>query len=189
MKISNKIKVTLFSVILASLLLVIFLLIPLWNDIKKGSQDLISAKDNIVTLAAQNEGIKIFKNNYQTYKPGLEKIDQLFIDPNDVVGFIEFLESTAYSRQISPKISLQPQTTGQNFMIFTISAKGAFSQMLKLIEKLESGPYFMEIQNFSLQNSQSQNGQQTDIIKEYASKNYSLRQIDSIITIKVYTRQ
>jgi hypothetical protein len=110
MKNKSKIYIILLIFALVSLFLVIFFIWPLFKEIERNSKDLISAKNNIVTLGAQINETENFKNNYGTYKPNLEKIDQLFIDADNPVDFIEFLENTASSSKITSQISLPPST-------------------------------------------------------------------------------
>ena len=175
---NNKIYTTLFILLAVFLILIVFLIWPLFREIQKNSADLVSAKNNIATLNAQTSQITNFKDNYQSYKPELDKIDQLFADPNNLIGFIEFLENTASNSQVTSKISLQPSSFGpnqtpkgapQDFIMFQSSLQGSFSQVMDFIKKIEAGPYLVEIENLNIQNSDKKVGA-TLTIKVYIKK-------------------
>lgn len=188
MKNSNKIYIILLIFTLTSLFLVVLFVMPILQDIEKNSKDLTSAKDNIVALSAQTNETENFKNNYETYKPNLEKIDQLFVDPNNPVDFIEFLENTASSSQITSQISLPPssvdsQPASQNFIIFQFASKGSFSDVLNFAEKIETGPYLIEIENLTIQDSEESTSGHSNISRD------SSRKVDGAFTIKVFTKK
>ena len=73
MKRNNKINIILSIFALVSLFLAVFLVLPLLSEIKKDSEDLVSAKNSVVALVNQADQIENFKNNYQIYKQNLEK--------------------------------------------------------------------------------------------------------------------
>lgn len=195
MKNNNKIYITLLIFALVSLVLIVFFVWPLFKEIEKNSDDLISAKNNIVVLGIQNSETGNFKKNYVTYKPNLDKIDQLFMDPVNPVDFIKFLEDTAGDSQITSQISLQPapkssQQTSQNFILFQFSTTGNFSSVLDFAKKIEAGPYLIEIENLTIQNSRtyassSPQGGSSIIV----SGDYSSRKVDAVFAIKAFVQK
>lgn len=180
---NNKIYTILSIFGLADLFLVVFFIwIPL-KEIEKNSEDLISARNSTVVLSAQRNAEEDFENNYASYKPEFEKIDQLFIDPNNPVDFIEFLENTASDSQITSQISLPSSTSdyskaAQNFINFQFSSKGGFPELLNFIKKIEAGPYLIEIENLTIQSSQDND----------SSKKSSYKEFDATFSIKVFTK-
>lgn len=151
---NNKIYIILSVFALISLFLIVFLIWPLFNEIKKNSQDLISARNSMVTLSAQTSETDKFKKNYDGYKLNFERIDQLFIDPNNPVNFIEFLERTANNSGITSQISLPLSSKeSKDFIIFQLSSKGSFEGVLNFLEKIESGPYLIEVGSLNIKNS------------------------------------
>lgn len=189
MKSSNKIKITLSVFSLASLLLAVFLIWPLLNEINKNSDDLVLAKKDIVILSAQSDEAENFKNNYELYKLSLEKIDRLFFNPDSPVDFIKFLEDTAASSQIISQISLAPSSAGsnktsQNFVTFQFSSKGSFSETLNFAKKIETGPYLIEIVSLTIQNSEAIAVESSNDV----AKNYSFRKVNAAFTIAAFLR-
>lgn len=184
---NNKIYIISSVFALAALLLFVFYIWPISKEIEQNSQDLISAKNDITTLGAQINETENFKKNYATYKPNLDKIDGLFIDPKNPVDFIKFLEDTASASQITSQISLPPSSENSpQFVIFQLSSRGSFSGVLNFSKKIEAGPYLIEIENLTIQNSQglTNGGGAVSFPKDYSS-----RIVDAIFTIKVFTKK
>lgn len=183
MKENNKTHTTFLILALAILLLSVFLIWPLLKSIEKNSNDLISTKNDIVALAVQIKSIENFKNNYEEYKVNLEKMEQMFFDPNNPVNFIEFLENAAYNYQVVSQINLS-SVDSQGFIIFQVSSKGDFSKILNFIKKIETGPYLAEIQNLNIKNSVLDQDKEPNIFK-----NYSSRKVDATFSIKTFTKK
>jgi len=160
-KTQNKIYIISAVFVLFILALALFLALPVFNDIKKGSAQLLSAKQDIRSLQNEAAALENFQKRYREYQPNLEKIDGMFIDLKTPVDFIQFLEKTSSDLEISSQISMPPrgqlQNTGEKwpFAIFQINFKGNFAKILELSKKLESSPYLIEIQDLSLKEAKS----------------------------------
>jgi len=141
----------------------------LMRGIAKDSEDLVSAKNKIADINAQLGETENFKKNYDSYKPNFEKIDRLFVDPENLVDFIEFMENTAADSQITSQISL-PQFSSeknQSSLAFQFFSKGEFLDILNFSKEIESGPYLIEIQNLNIQNSNEKTLAATFAIKAF----------------------
>jgi hypothetical protein len=151
--------------------------------IDENFKDLILAKNDIITLEAQIAEAKNFNENYDVYKPNLDKIDQLFVDPRNPVDLIEFFEKTSADSKITSQISLSPLTkTAQKFITLQISSKGSFSEIINFSKKIESGVYLIEIENLTIQNSAE------DLKDKNVTTDYSSRKVDAIFTIKAFAK-
>jgi len=131
-------------------LIFIFLVIyPLFDNIKKNSEVLISQKKELASLESEIENLKNFEKIYQTHHENLEKIDKLFIDPEiptDIIEFVGFLRKIAEDSQISVDISsptLKKEIAADPWpsVTFQVSCDGKFSNFGKFLEKIETGPY------------------------------------------------
>src|SRR5258706_8922742 len=113
---------------LVIILLMLFFAWPLLIEVKNSSEHLASVKNDMVILDIQNNEIENFKINYQNYKANLEKMNQLFIDPQNPVDFIKFLENTASNSGIKSQISLLPASSqdNQNSITFQLFSSGDF---------------------------------------------------------------
>lgn len=172
MAIKNKIYIILITLVLTAVVLVVFFVWPLLREIKMSSEELLLKKNSIAILRVKASEIENFEKNYFLYEPNLEKIEQLFIDSKDPVDFIEFLERTASNSGITSKISLLPLPAGenQNFISFQFFSTGDFSKILEFSEKLEAGPYLIEIKNLVIKNSTNQNVDATFLIKAFTKQ-------------------
>lgn len=185
MKNNNKIYLIFSIFTLALLFLAIFFIWLLFQDIQGSSNDLVSAKDRIIALNAQIKETRNFNKNYQAYKANLDKIDQLFVDPNDPVKLIEFLENTASSSRATAQVSLlTPQQEGQDFISFQVACRGGFSDVLDFSKKVEAGPYFIEIESLTIQNAELPVSGQSNVIADYSS-----RTVNATFVIKVFTKK
>lgn len=145
---------------IVSCCVIVFLVYPTWKDIKDISNQIILDKSKSILVDLENATLDDFKKNYERYEPNLKKIDQLFIDPENPVDFIKFLEKTGRDTRISTDIDLtrmgqsgiknNPQVTD-----FQIYAKGDFSDMLAFSEKLEAGPYLVNVYDITIKRSAS----------------------------------
>lgn len=185
MKNNNKIYTILFIFITISLFLIVFFIVPLFKEIKKNSEDMISAKGDIYNLERQIIEINNFEKKYEEYKINLEKIDGLFVDPNNPVDFIKFLENTSYESNLVSKIVLFPSTDPKQFIIFQIVSKGNFLDLLNFTKKIENGLYLVEIENLNIKNQK----QELEKTKSEINKNYSLENFEANFTIKVFIKQ
>lgn len=177
----KKIYIILAVFLLADALLAAFVIWPLFSDIEDNSQQLVSIKSNTVALEVQNTEIEDFKKVYNDYKPNLDNANKFFIDPQDPVDFIKFLEKTASDSSIVAKISLS-QSSGPDSSAttsFRLSCTDDFLKILDFTEKIERGPYLVEVENMSIKNSTEQ----------IAAKSPSSTKVDVILLINVFKKQ
>ncbi len=169
-----------FAVII--LFVVMFFIAPLYQQIQNNSQELTLIKNNTFDFEIQKNQIENLKKYGNQYLSNLDSIGQLFIDPQNPVNFIKFLEDTAKSAGIKPKISLAPdlQSNDQNSLTFKLFVSDNFLKIMDFSEKLEYGQYLVKIQDLSIKNQDlnSSINQKTDI-----SKN-----VDAIFVISAFAR-
>ncbi|MCX6718589.1 MAG: hypothetical protein NTY81_03260 [Candidatus Staskawiczbacteria bacterium] len=201
MKTNNKNYIILSVFAVIALLLIVFLIFPPFSEIERNSKALISAKKDMAGLDAQINEVENFKKNYENYEPNLKKIDQLFVDPANPVDFIKFLEDAASASQITSQISMPPYSQNSqqeptsskkskpkvmDSIIFQFSSKGSFSGALNFAKKIESGPYLIEIENLTIQNSTDNSTGKTQ--DKNVLSDYSSRKVEATFTIKVFTK-
>lgn len=140
--------------VVLSLLLIVFLVHPALQGIKRGSGEIISEKSTVLFVEMENKELDRFKNRYESYESNLQKIDQLFVDTKNPVAFITFLENTAANTNVDAEISLVPRQNPQKdalpLLILQVSAKGTFRNILTFSQKLETGPYLVTINNLAI---------------------------------------
>lgn len=137
---------------LASVFLVMFVISPLWKELAQKSGELVSQRDSRIILDSQFSEVEKFKQIYDSYKPNLDKIDNLFVDSQNPVDFIEYLEKTgtdagAVLKISTPSLSKEKSLSYENFQF---SSSGSFSGTLKFLRELESGPYMVQIKSINI---------------------------------------
>src|SRR3989344_5440775 len=144
-----------FSIII--LFMMVFLVYVPLKEIKDYSNAIFLNKNRDIFLSLQDIQLHKFKNEYASYKPNLDKIDLLFIDPSNPVNFIEFLENIASEYNLSADVAIASSNVKKEqnsddlpAIIFSVYAKGDFSNVIKFSEKLETGPYLIEVQNLKI---------------------------------------
>lgn len=137
------------------LLLAAFVIFPFIKKIKNNSADSILKKNSFASLGAQVGEIEKFKSKYASYEPNFKKINQLYIDPGSPVNFFKFLEKTALDCKISSNVSLLQDYSRSNsgFVNLQVFSNGEFLNILKFLDKLETGPYMVKIKNLSMKKS------------------------------------
>lgn len=182
----KKIYISSAILILLIILFIIFLICPIFEEIKKNSKDLISQNENLASLEVKVVNLKKFETIYQNLKPNLEKIDNLFIDPEVPVEFISFLEKTSRECDLTLSLSLSSQKKiaeeTWSSLNFQTNLTGSFLDFSKFLEKLESSPYLIEIKDITINKLK-----ETEIKKE--SKESSFSNTEAALLIKVYTKQ
>ena len=179
----NKNKIFIYSAIfsLAGLAIILFLIAPVFQNIDKNSRKLFSDKESLLLLSEQVKEMDSFQKNYEAYKTSLEKIDALFVDPKNPVEFIKFLEDAASENKIESGISLmqslsKESKSGQAYLSFQMACEGDFSDIIAFSEKLENGPYLIDIQNLMVKKAESsvQSGKKTAVLSPQKTKAFFL---------------
>lgn len=181
----RKIQILLVFFFGITILLVIFLIYPLFSGIKKISQDFLSQKEELLTLEKKVENLEKFKIIFPEISGDLEKIDNLFVDREVPVDFIRFLEKTSRDSQVSLKISaggaLKIEKDPWPSISFQLFLAGPFPSLSQFLEKLESSIYLIEIQNLNISRLS-----ETEL-KSKEFEKFSLGDVKATLSIKVFT--
>ncbi|MFH1780648.1 MAG: type 4a pilus biogenesis protein PilO [Candidatus Nealsonbacteria bacterium] len=165
--------------LIVSAVLIIFLIgcfiRPLFLSIKKNSAALIIQKATLAEREKKNENFKEFQSTYETYRLNLDKIDQLFIDREEPIEFIEFLEKEAGRNKLSIDLTpLSLRAVAEDVwpsINFQVAAAGSFQNFLKFLDKIESSPHLIVLSDFSLNKpAKDTNG---DIVVSFQMKVYA----------------
>lgn len=140
--------------ILLAFLLLIFSIFLCFIKIREASSNLLSIKNEIAVLSIQAEDIENFKKNYSDYLPNLQKIDQMFVDPQNPLNFIEFLEKSALDANVELEISPLSfsDAGGLKILSFQLVCTGNFSDELDFLKNIEKGPYLLSIKDAAFSN-------------------------------------
>jgi len=153
MTLKNKINLSLIIFIVLSVCLIVLVIYPLFKEIKNSSEELVSEKQKLFSLERKIENLKEFQTLWLKIEPNLKKIDQLFIDPQVPVEFVNFLEKIAKDSEIlieiSSSLSSKTEKDPWSSLLLQINSTAPFSKFLKFLEKIEASPYLIEIQNLN----------------------------------------
>lgn len=186
MTLKNKINLSLVIFIILIISFIVFLIYPLFKEIKNSSEELISEKQKLTSLERKIANLEEFQSLWSKIEPNFKKADQLFIDPEVPVKFINFLEATAkdcgvpieISSALPTKIEKDPWPS----LFFQISSTSSFSKFLRFLAKIEASPYLIEIQNLNVRRLTEKELK----LKEF--EKYSLGDVETTLSIKVYTK-
>lgn len=148
---------------------------PLFLSIKQNSETLIAQKGTLAELEKKSENLKGFQSTYETYRANLEKMDQLFVDKEEPVEFIEFLEGEAnYSKLTIDLTPLAIKVGEEDFWpstSFQANMVGSFPNFLQFLDRIESSHRLITLSGFSLKKPTSNtNG---DIVISFQMKVYT----------------
>ena len=139
------------TTIIINLIVIIFIIFPLIGNIKNISKDLVLQKSEIFLLEQKEGNLKNLKTIYNSNQKNFEKIDASFVDPNTPISFIGFLEKIAANSQADIEISLTGEKSSfENGLSFSVSLSSSFPNFLKFLEKLENGPYLVEVSSLNI---------------------------------------
>ncbi len=138
------------------------------TKIKSYSRDL-QAKQNLIYLTNQqiqvgNETLK----NWKEIEPNLDKVENALPSPDDLLGYLGFLESIAATSGVEQTVKMQSQDQQQkkpqnipgqenkngSSVAHTIDLKGNFEQIANYISLLEKAPYFIQITSINISSNQ-----------------------------------
>ena len=174
MTLKNKINLSLIIFIILSVCLIVLVIYPLFKEIKNSSEELVSEKQKLFSLERKIENLKEFQTLWLKIEPNLKKIDQLFIDPQVPVEFVNFLEKIAKDNEILIEISsaLSSKTEEDPWpsLLLKINSTAPFSEILKFLEKIETSPYLIEIQNLNARRLIEDDAEITLSVKVYTSQ-------------------
>ena len=134
---------------LVSICLVVFFAYPGLKEINAILTQILTDRANMALISAQSRELAVFKEEYELYKTGIEKIEKLFVDSQNPIDLIKFLEKSAADRGIASNISLSPYDGNSDFQLTQVSLKGNFSSIIEFARKIENGPYLINIKSFS----------------------------------------
>jgi len=187
MNFQNKTQTSLIIFCILNIGLIVFLIYPLISDIRKNSQELISAKKDLIVFEAKIRNLEEFNTTYSELEPNFEKAFNLFIDPKAPVRFMESLEKISQDCQLQTEILpiqiSRAKEDKRSFLPLKITSVGYFPNFLKFLKKIEYSPYLIEIESLNIKRLTE---------KEIESKEFEnlvLGNVKTILNIKVFTQQ
>ncbi len=126
------------------------------RSIQKNSEEFVSQKKELISVQKEIETFTEAKSRYESSKESIDKIDKLFIDPENPIDFLNFLNKNAESHNL--KIKTSPLSSGSKeidpwpSISFQVSSSGSFSNSMKFLRTLELSPYLIEMSTTNIKN-------------------------------------
>jgi len=139
----------------AIILLFLFLVYLPWAaQIKKSAEDLIFQKEAFFSLKESQEALEKLRKDFINLKPEVEKIEDLFLESENPVEFLNYLEETALSSGIliqTSALSFGGKNNGAfPYLSLQVSFKSRFFNFSKFLDRLENSSFMLEIQNLNV---------------------------------------
>jgi hypothetical protein len=184
MSTKSKTILTLIIVAFLAALLVIFLIYPTYTDIANNSQELILEKQKMKALEEKIGNIQYFRDNSEQIEANISKASEFFAASDAPVNFITFLERIAKESQTSmeivPSVPVEDEKLPWEHITFRIATVSTFPNFLKFLDKLESGPYLIKIENLQIKRLNA------SALKVTRFEGFSVGDASASITLKVY---
>jgi hypothetical protein len=186
---------TIAGVVIIIILSLIFITVfPLILSIKKDSQKLVFIRQQILRAQAEMSDISVFREKYEEIYPNLVKIDSLFVDLKSPVDFIQFIERVSLESNVSTQITMPPDgslvASGESLpsVQMQIISKGTRSDIIRLINKLESGPYLIEILGLDMRITAEKAGEKIGEKSEEKKEEELVDLFSVSFSIKIFTK-
>ncbi|OGZ26982.1 MAG: hypothetical protein A2365_02665 [Candidatus Nealsonbacteria bacterium RIFOXYB1_FULL_40_15] len=167
-----------FAVVL--ILLIFIIIIPFFGDVEYYSGQVLEKKKELALLKSEIEFLESSERKQLEVASDIEKTKSFYVDKDAPINFISFLERTAGSAGLDINISAVDSSKSQT-LGFNLFLKGNLLSSLKFLNKIESGPYLLEIQSLNLKKNQEK--------KLINGKYVDLNEVDMNIKIIVYSNE
>lgn len=147
---------------ITSLALVFIFIVPFLEGIKESSSQLVEVKRQLASFENKIGSVEKFETTYENITEDLIKANNLLINPDVPIEFIEFLEATAKYSDVSINIYPYALKVGESdrwdSIGFNLILVGSFANFMRFLEKIESAYYLIEIQNLLIKKPVKQEG-------------------------------
>jgi hypothetical protein len=156
MKISSnkKFYISIGGLITVFVVLIVLVVFPIIQSIEEDARRLHEKKKAQTTLLEERETFKSFEDIYVEIEPNLKKIDEMFVDSEVPISFIDFLEKTAQESNVFIEISSVSQQKDKDnsrlYSVFQLEVLGSFSDFMVFLRKLENAIYLIEINGLTI---------------------------------------
>lgn len=133
---------------------VIFYIRPFLIDIGNNAKQLFETKRDYKFIRDESGKINAVRGDYKNMEPDLDKMSAFLIDSKTPIDLIKFWEATAKEENLDIDVGSYPTEKEDKdpwpSMGLQIKLSGAFSGVMKFLDKIESSKYFFEIRSLSI---------------------------------------
>ena len=166
---NKKIVIAVASVLIGILLLGGLGVLPLLGGVKKNSKELEEQYVKVLKAGSAEADVVEYLKFSQDNREDFAIIENIFVDAQTPIGFIQFIEEIAESSNLEVKIApgTPKKKKGSPFpvMDFHLTGSANYPAFLRFLEKLENGPYLLSVKNTSLVRERIVQSSESDISK------------------------
>jgi Tfp pilus assembly protein PilO len=108
----------------------------------------------LFSLKENQKDLEELRKDYQSLKQDLEKIDSLFLEPDNPVNFLNYLEKTALSSGVSIKTSGLSFKSDDGepwpYLTLVVSFSSDFSNSSQFLARLGNSPFLVQIEGLNI---------------------------------------
>jgi len=149
MKSKDKLYIISGICIVIALCFTAFFIYPTLSDVIRSSHKVLADKAQNILMQKELAELKAFKDNESQYTADVKRAGNLFVDAQNPVDFVEFIESIANQSNVSSDISLAPSPQGGPIN-FVIETKGSFTATANFSRRMETGSYLITVKKISM---------------------------------------
>jgi hypothetical protein len=127
---------------------------PFFMRIKDDSEEIVKQRQALAEFFSKDKNLKDFQKLYREQKINFLKIENLLIDSEEPINFIEFLEREAANLglflSLTPGAFRQEKADPWPSLGFQLTLTGSFPSFLKFLNKLEAAPYLIEVSGLNI---------------------------------------
>lgn len=182
MKTDKKLITTVIIFLLAFSVMISFLILPLFEDIRNYSRGITVVKEKIFLLEKKKKNLSKLNEENELFATNLNKLRNFFVNLSDPINFLNFLEQTITNCGLESKIFFLTSEE-KNTLRTQITLLGSFPSFLRFLEKIENAPYLIEVEGINVRKLTEE-----DLEMEQYRK-YSFNDVEINMIIRVLTEQ
>lgn len=140
-----------FAVILA---LLFFIILPTIKEINNIGYEIEAQRIDLEKKFIKAQNLKKLSKNLDNIEPELTKLDQVFVNKNNELGFITALEKIAATNKVAQQINLMDSQPIENGIYkkvpLLLSTQGNFTNQFNYLLGLESLNYYINIKSLEI---------------------------------------
>jgi Tfp pilus assembly protein PilO len=144
------------------ILSVALIIVPWIKEMKETSEDFLTEKRKITSLKEKIANLDILKAELLEIEKGTSFYNNSFINEEDPIEFITFLERIAEGLEVSlaPLTVSKIEMDGSLFapLAFQLSASGKYDNFARFLDKLESSEWILNIKDINISRSSTDEG-------------------------------
>jgi hypothetical protein len=154
METNKKIKISIMAFGGIFIIFLFFAYLPLFFKILENNENLALARDDYFSLKEKRVNLENTRKNFSEFEKKVGKIDSLFLEYENPVEFLNYLDETGRNCGISHQISNlsfgEAGTGGLPSLSLGLSFQSGFSEFSKFLESLNSSSWLLQIESLNI---------------------------------------